>query len=75
MGDLDLKVSRAGPADMAAQSETGPADSMAKADKPKVNPDTELHLASEEDTVGEDDLELVAEPLPLFGTRGNRHLG
>lgn len=75
MGDLEVKVDKAGAVDTAAPSEKVPADSLSKAGQPKVNPDTELHLASEGDALEDDDLEIAAESLPIFGTRDNRHLG
>jgi hypothetical protein len=75
MGNLDLKVDEAAAADMAAQSEASPVSPIPQVRKPNVNPDTELHLESEGDTLEEDDLEIVAEPLPVFDTHGSRHLG
>lgn len=75
MGDLGLKGDEAAAADMAAQSEASSVSPIPQVRKPHVNPDTELHLASEGDTLEEDDLEILAEPLPLFDTHGNRHLG
>lgn len=74
MGNPDLKIDEAAPADIAAQSDSLsiPTEQIRK---PHVNPDTELHLASEGDTLEEDDLEIDAEPLPVFDTHGNRHLG
>jgi hypothetical protein len=75
MGDLDLKIDEAAAADMPAQGEARLVSPRPRTGKPNVNPDTELHLASEGDTLEEDDLEIDAEPLPVFDTHGSRHLG
>lgn len=75
MGNLDLKIDEPAAADMAAQSEASPVSPIPQIHEPIVNPDTELHLASEGDTLEVDDLEINAESLPLFDTHASRHLG
>ncbi|MGA2776753.1 MAG: hypothetical protein ABSF94_04290 [Steroidobacteraceae bacterium] len=73
MGNLDLNDDKRTAADVAA--DTNGVCLVPGIAKPKPNPDTALHLDSEGDTLEQDDLEIDADPLPVFDTHASRHLG
>ena len=61
--------------DLAAEANLSLELANAKRLHAKAGADTELNLASEGDTLEEDDLEITDDTLPLFGTHADRDWG